>query len=85
LLREAEARGILTVVRACLNAMPVGLAEVAPLDDSRDPGQVGRIDCAKPGEPEICSPPPIGASMGLHDEQLGDELVRWLRVKPRLA
>ena len=73
------------VVRACLEAAPVGLAEVALLDDRRDLRRLDhtRMRHARQARNLVC------AAQQHHDhvddEDLAAQLRQWLTVKSRQA
>jgi hypothetical protein len=73
------------VVSGCLDALPVGLDDVALLDDRRD---LRRLDLTRMRHSRQARSLVSAAEWHLgylHDEQLADRLRQWLTIKPRLV
>jgi hypothetical protein len=73
------------VVRACLQAIPIGVEEVALLDDDRD---LRRLDLMQMRQSRRAKNLVNAAQWHrdhVRDGDLADQLRRWTAVKPRLV
>jgi hypothetical protein len=73
------------VVRACLDAIPVGLDEVATLDDGRDLRSLDRSQMRLSRQAKVLTNAAQWHLDDVQDERLADELREWVAVKPRLV
>ncbi|WP_214109242.1 hypothetical protein [Acrocarpospora catenulata] len=73
------------VVRACLDAIPVGLDRIVMLDDRRD---LRKLDITQMRQSSKAKQLVRAAQLhldGVQDERLAGELRKWIDVKPRLV
>ena len=73
------------IVRVCLDALPVGLNEVAMLDDRREFSGLDRTQMRYLRQAKNLVSAAQQHLDGVQDERLAAQLREWIDIKPRLV
>jgi hypothetical protein len=73
------------IVRACLDALPVGLTEVTVLDDRRDLSGLDRTQIRHSRQAKNLVSAAQWHLDGVQDARLAAQLCEWIDIKPRLV